>query len=672
MTITNGLYILLAAIIAILMAVFQYYYREKNRQPVLALLRFLSVLSVIILIINPGIKSRQFTDVKPILNILIDNSGSIAYAGREHNVMSVLAKIKNNSALAKRFDIKQFPFSNDLDLNDLLRFDKPETDILAALKSLRDLEKGKMGPTILISDGNQTHGSSYAYFTSSKPVYPLVLGDTTTAADLEISLVNANAYSSLNNQFPVEVFLMYQGDGQTNQVFTVYEGENVLFKKPVTFSKEKNSQKIDFYLKANSVGKHNYTVSISSLANEKNILNNTRYFSVEVVDEQAAILILSAITHPDIGMMKRSIESNKQRKVSIENNLSNNIKLKDYQLIILYQPNSKFKNILNRILSEKINFLIITGTETDWNFLNTGQPYFKKDNVNSKEEYGAYFNRSFDRFIVNDPGFDTYPPLEDTFGKIAFANSYETLLFQSIKDIDTRQPLLAVFSDDAVRRAVLFGENSWKWRMATWIEQQSFQKFDDFFGKLIQYLSSDKKANRLELFYEPVFYGNSRVNISAQYYDANYSFDPNAGLEITLSRSGDKQQIQLPLTLQNETYTATFDDLKPGDYQFTIQVLNTSFKKSGSFKILGYNLEQQRSEADLKQLKALAKNTNGEIIYSSGIDSFLTNLATDEAYPVIQQSTEKLVSLIDKKWLLALIVIFLSAEWLFRKYKGMI
>ncbi|MCB0474769.1 MAG: VWA domain-containing protein [Flavobacteriaceae bacterium] len=672
MTITNGLYILLAAIIAILMAVFQYYYREKHRRPVLAVLRFFSVLSILLLIINPSIKSRQFTDVKPVLNILIDNSGSIAFARQEANVRSVLSKIKNNSTLTKRFDLKLFPFSNGLDLSDSLSFDKPETDIRAALKSLQDIEKGKTGPTILISDGNQTHGSSYAYFTSPKPVYPIVLGDTTTAEDLKISLVNANAYSSLNNQFPVEVFLMYQGDRQTNQVFTVYEGGTVVFKKPVAFSKEKNSQKIDFYLKANSVGKHDYTATISSLANEKNTLNNTRYFSVEVVDEQAAILILSAITHPDIGMIKRSIERNKQRKVSIENDLGKDIKLKDYQLIILYQPNSKFNNILNRIVSEKINFLIITGTGTDWSFLNAGQPYFKKDRVNSEEEYGAYFNRSFDRFIVDDPGFDSYPPLEDTFGKISFTNPYETLLFQSIKGIETGQPLLAVFSDDTVRRAALFGENSWKWRMATKIEQQSFQKFDDFFGKLIQYLSSDKRANRLELFYEPVFYGNSRVQISAQYYDANYSFDPNADLEIRLGKSGDDQQIQLPLTLQNENYTATFDDLKPGTYQFTVQVLNTSFKKSGSFKILDYNLEQQRSEADLNQLKALAKNTDGEVIYSSGIDSFINNLATDEAYPVIQQSTEKLVSLIDKKWLLALIVIFLSAEWLLRKYKGLI
>ena len=43
-----------------------------------------------------------------------------------------------------------------------------------------------------------------------------------------------------------------------------------------------------------------------------------------MIDEQAKILILSEINHPDISMMKRSIEMNKQRKVEIENNLNKN------------------------------------------------------------------------------------------------------------------------------------------------------------------------------------------------------------------------------------------------------------------------------------------------------------------------------------------------------------
>jgi hypothetical protein len=48
----------------------------------------------------------------------------------------------------------------------------------------------------------------------------------------------------------------------------------------------------------------------------KNTYNNSKNFAVEVIDQKTKIA-LTAINHPDVAALKRSIESNAQRTVTI-------------------------------------------------------------------------------------------------------------------------------------------------------------------------------------------------------------------------------------------------------------------------------------------------------------------------------------------------------------------
>ena len=76
----------------------------------------------------------------------------------------------------------------------------------------------------------------------------------------------------------MEVFMQYDGnepviaDLQFDRIIICY------LPAIVAFSKDKNSQKIQFYLPATTVGIYNYNVSIAPLPNEKNTLNNTQNF----------------------------------------------------------------------------------------------------------------------------------------------------------------------------------------------------------------------------------------------------------------------------------------------------------------------------------------------------------------------------------------------------------
>lgn len=669
------LFIVLAAIIAFMMVFFQYFFKEKQKGKhllVFAVLRFFSIFFMLVLFINPKTTIKQFEDIKPGLNILVDNSSSIRYSAQEEQVKSLLALTKNNKELNEKFTINYYAFSDQVAKQDTFNFDQQETNILNSLQSLESINNEVTAPVVLITDGNQTQGANYEFYRSKQQIYPVIVGDTLRYDDLQISQVNVNRYTTLNNKFPVEVFLLYDGNETINKTLTVRQNNTVVFSRTVQFTQDKNSQNIQFHLPASKVGLHNYNIAIAPLPNEKNKLNNDHNFSIEVIDEQAKILIVTGINHPDISMLKRSIEMNQQRKVDILNDLNSNVKFNDYQLVIIYQPNRNFNKIIDNILNSNTNVFVITGTKTDWKFLNQAQPFFKRNSINKTEEYAAVFNLTFDEFILEDIGFSEYPPLEDYFGQIQFSAPIKPILYQKIVNYETEEPLLTTFSLQDKRGAVLFGENIWKWRMYNKVTKQSFLEFDTFFDQLIQYLSSFKRTNRLEINYKPFEFANSKIMITSQFFDANYNFDKDALLELTITNLDTKTSRKIPFTLNQNNFQVSLSDLTAGNYSFNVKVQNQNITKTGALTVLPYEVEQQFTTANIKDLKGIAEASGGSYFYINQTNDLIETLLSDKRFVTVQKSIEKTVSLIDWKLLLGFVLFLLSLEWFLRKYRGLI
>lgn len=193
--------------------------------------------------------------------------------------------------------------------------------------------------------------------------------------------------------------------------------------------------------------------------------NNRKDFAIEVVDEKTKILLVSAITHPDVGMLKRSIEKNQQRLVTIVSPETVGDKIAENQLLILYQPNRSFSGVWEQLIALKKNTFIIAGTQTDWNFLNSQQSFIQKQVTSQTEDFQALWNPTFNSFILEDIGFEDFSPLTGMFGTITMSAAVQPFLFQKIRNTTTTDPLLAVAESDGQRHVFLLGENSWKWRM---------------------------------------------------------------------------------------------------------------------------------------------------------------------------------------------------------------
>ena len=90
------------------------------------------------------------------------------------------------------------------------------------------------------------------------------------------------------------------------------------------------------------------------------------------------------------------------------------------------------------------------------------------------------------------------------------------------------------------------------------------------------------------------------------------------------------------------------------------------------FTILDFNVEQQFLNADVGKLQRIAKNTDGSSYFISESNALIQALIESNNFQNIERSEQKVVPLIDWKYLLGLIVLALSAEWFIRKYNGLI
>jgi len=669
------LYIIASGILALFVALFQYIYKMKRNliNWSLATLRFVTVFSLLLLIINPKFDKNVIKVVKPILAVAVDNSQSIKYLNKDSLSKLATELILGNSGLSEKYDIKTYSFGKQLNQNKFLNFNEKQTNITKAIQDIESIHESQIAPIVLISDGNQTIGTNYGYASKAfkQAVFPLILGDSIFNTDLKILQINVNKYAYLNNKFPVEIFCSYLGNKTISTELTISSGNQTIHKELLEFSPEVNSRIITPLIKTTKVGQQAYQVSLKPIQNEKNKVNNLKYISLETIDEFSKVALISTISHPDIGALKTSIESNKQRLVDIlkpEEFIATN---ESYGLVILYQPNTEFNNVFERTKKMNNNVFIIGGSNTQWHFLNEIQSDFYLEVTGQNESFQGKINLDFMNFNSTDYRFISHPPLTTEFGQVSIKTQYETLLYKSVNGVLTNEPLWFTYENNSSRNSVLLAENLWKWRMYSFQQNLNFVTFDSFIAKVIQYLDVKNQDNRLIVDYQSVYDGGQELEISAQYFNKNYELDSNANIEITFTNNKSGRQLEFPMITDSYSYKLDLSVLDAGAYSFEVKVNKESLRKSGVIEILEFNIEQQFLNSDVSQLEQLSINTSTTMYFDSQINELIDQLLSENRFYSVQKITKKSVYLLDITFMLFLLFSSLTTEWLIRKYKGL-
>ncbi|MGB5316084.1 MAG: VWA domain-containing protein [Robiginitalea sp.] len=674
MTLENVLWITLSAVLAIALAWFSYFHKSGKTpyQYLLASLRFLGLFSAFLLL-APLQFDKVTVNMEPHrLMLVLDNSVSVGRTASRQALEQTRDFFLQDSELPERFELQMYTFGSGVRESDTVDFSEKRTDIASTLKTLSNVSLNANSSVVLVTDGIQNQGRGWLPTGSGTiTVFPVVVGDTTAYRDIRIDGLNCNRYAFLDNQYPLEILISYRGTEATTTVLTLYDNGKKVHSEQVRLPAGRSSERLSVLMSADKVGFHTLTAEVTSLENERNTKNNRQAAGIEVIDEKTRVNIVAARSHPDIGALTRAIESNEQRQVALITPQEVSTKASETDLWIFYQPDPGFRNAYTTIQQGSTPLLTLTGTLTNWNFLNAIQKTFRLEGAGPQEELLPELNASFAYFDARDWAVNGYPPVSGFLGEYQILQPHENLLGQRVRGISLDQPLMSLVKGSERREAVIFGEGLWKWRMHSFTQDGDFQKFDALFSKLWLFLGAGKANERLNLDYENLFDGQQAAVIRAQFFDEALRFDPSARLTLQLKDSTGSLLDSYPMALSKREYQADISSLSPGAYSFEVGVEDTDFRKSGQFRIQEFDLENQQVRSDPEALFAIAQASGGSLYYPSQLAQLKDSLMNSDRFRPVSRSQRNVVSLIDFRWLLIFIVTALGAEWIIRKYNGL-
>ena len=667
--------ILISLFLALIVALFQY--RAWNKSSVifwlLTFFRTISIAILILLLFRLSVQQKKIQKIKPSLVLMVDNSQSIEHLDKTDQVNSIYNSIVNNKELQNKFKINSFSFGKDIKPLDCLDFKSKQSNITKGLKSLFNIYKSEVAPIILISDGNQNIGENYMNkfdvpFTQS--IYPIVIGDSVFNEDLKISKINTNRYTFLENEFPVEVFVNYNGNKLIeSKLFIENKGKKIKEKK-ITLSADKRASSYTFYLKTNTKGSNTFEIKLKPIEGEKSILNNNKKFAIEALNEKIDVAFVSELTHPDLGTYSTILRNKKKINLDL-------LKPKDfvenpakYEMALIYQPSNNFVKVFESLKKHGINNLIVSSTKTDIGFLNKVQKLFTQELVNLTDESQAYLSNFSGDISLENIDFKNYPPVKSNLGRIKFSSSYSLILKKFINGVETDQPLLISSDNNGLRQVIFFGEDIWKWRMFCFKRNLNFVKFDSFFYSLFQYLSTKEKSEQIKSIHELVFDGTMPIDIYAKLYDDNFKENFSKKLKIEIY-SETNNTLAYDMNIVNGIYQINLDNLDPGLYKYKILSNDNSISKKGEFEVLSSNIETRFFSSNYQYLKELAKTNETQCYSFNNYNKLIDHLLGNDIYNTVDKLEKKSLPLINLKCLLVILLLSLTIEWFLRKYNGL-
>jgi hypothetical protein len=584
--------------------------------------------------------------------------------------------LANHKNLNDQFNVQFYKVGADVQLigDSLsnLKFNEKQSRLDKIAKSNQQNFPHLKFPTLLITDGNQTQGNDFQYsFGDINPIHALVLGDTTTVTDLRIGQVNLNKYAFLKNKFPMEVFLHYSGLKKVTAEFSIENKGKKIHSQKINFDAQKQSQVVEVLLNAESIGLQQFDLKINGNIIEKNTKNNLKNCFVDVIDQRTEVAIISEINHPDLGALKRAIEVNQQRKVTIVNPKAND-DFSKYDVFILYQPTANFTDFFDQNLLNKKNKLIITGLHTDFSFLGAKQSDFGFKMSTQKEDYTAAFNTNFQFFKTSFNGFDRLQPLQNPYGTINSLSNVQVLAYAKIRNTTLEQPLICFLENNQIRTAYIFGQDLWKWRSQVYLNTENFENFDRLMDQSIQFLSVGNAKKRLEVRHENNYNSSDDILISAQFFNKNYEFDADALLSIRVVSKSDGSVKNYDMNLIQQAFVVKLNSLSPGLYDFIVTEKESKLTYKSFFEVVDFEVEQQFVNPNLEKLIGLTKNTKGNLLYENTLNQWVEDLLKDNRYTITQKQIINKTPLIEWYILLIIIALALSIEWFVRKYNGLI
>jgi len=675
-------------LVSIAISAFLYYRNSSHSfsKPLsvfLFLLRALSLFILGVLLLNPYFVNKTKVLEKPQIVVAVDISESM-YASADS--LEILESVNGNiekikTSLSHQFDIDVLSFDGKTHEENQPTVLGKRTDIGQLLYYVRDkYYMLNMSALILLSDGqiNQGINPEYAYQNQSFGIYPLIYGDTNQNVDIAIQKLYYNSIAKQNAKFSLDVVI--QAKGMSKELITVdisHQGR-IISSKKIKISTNDFTKEINFELDIKGDGLQGVTVNIRSDVKEVNSQNNSSKFYVQMVETGQKILVLGSAPHPDLGALASALKTADGFEVNVKTLNDYPFSCDDYQLVILHGlPSADQRSdrlFSGNDLKNKALWYLLS-TSTDYNRLNRQDLAWQvEDPKGNYEHTEAIYRQDFSSFKWDGSSqseIENFPPLYAPFSNYKSVYKSDVMLWQSIRDFQTDRPLLSFWTKDLRKYALLSGEGLWKWRIHDFQSKKNHELFNSFVVRVSNYLLTGAYDDNFTISYENVYHETDRIEWNAQVYNHAFETIEDAAVSVELTNeSGDVYSHQF--TAGNAAYSLNLDYLKSGAYSFEAiaKTNDTSYVETGKFVVDAWSLEQTDLSANTDLLQRLASISHGKTYDKHQVADLNNYLLSRDDFKPRYSISQKLINLIDMKWMALLLLILVSLEWFLRKRGG--
>ena len=243
-------------------------------------LRFLVLIIILLLIINPWFSYTHSTKTNQNISIIFDFSESMFahFNNMDYSYDSVIKKIKSKFDKHK---VNSFYFS----LSEHMQMVENNIDTLTYTyftKMPNFLSSQNPDQVILVTDGVATSGLGFGSikFTQKIPINILGVGNTAQIQDISIDKILYPPKINKNEIIDIEVYIISNVNSDINSRLNIKNNTGkVVYDEPVYFNSGSQRKKLTISLLSNDLDGFN-TASLSTLKREQFIDNNRYTFSM--------------------------------------------------------------------------------------------------------------------------------------------------------------------------------------------------------------------------------------------------------------------------------------------------------------------------------------------------------------------------------------------------------
>ena len=696
-------YFLLALIILIAYTVYVYRYTlppiPKAKRFLLIGLRSIALLFLLLIFFEPVLTLTEKNILSPVNLFFFDNSRSMKIDDKT-NRLETLKKIKDEtltSNLSNNSEFYSFGSSvNEIPEDSLNQtiYNDAVTDVASIFNKVKQTEKNISSITI-VSDGVVTRGSTPIY-TAEKfgiPVFTVGIGDSAQKNDVEIKNVLYNEIIYAQTPTSILTTVINQGYTQRTATVSLYDGNSQLEQKNIILDKS-GTNSVEFVYTPKTSGEKKLRVTITDFENEATTLNNQKVFYVNILDNKINILLVAGNPSADLTFIKHSLEQDDNLRVNTlteisENTfLENNSQAKVDSAAIIYfigYPTTSSSDDFFRKLLQKIN-----AKNTPLFFLITGNTSIQK--ISTLNDYLPITIRAIqENYIEVQPDIETVeirnplvesntptewnnlPPIYQPIGNFILKPESKVISKVKINGVPRNNPLLITRNFGSNRSISIIGKEIWRWKLQ--MSQKSHNLFDNFILNSARWLNTPDGNKKVRITTSKKNYSTGEdIEFSGQVYDE--SFNPVSDAEVKVKITSQSQSFDLNLnSIGNGLYEGNISVSTLGDYSYT-GIATIDSKRlgiaKGKFNIGDVDVEMQNTRMNYEFLNQLSSITKGKYFSPQNYARLLTELKKIN----LNSSKEKIINseirLWSSEWMLIIVVLLLSLEWLIRKRNGML